>query len=400
MSREPTSRSPDLQRLRDDGYDTSVVAGLLIVRDVPYVNPAKEVRFGTLVTALTLQGERTVPPNHHFAWWSGEAPCDAGGRLLDCINQSAFDRLLPGGIKADLMLCNMPHGREYIDFHELVTGYVSLISGHAALLRPGVTARTRRRTTVVDDPASPFRYTDTATARTGLGAVSAILSGGRVGIVGLGGTGSYVLDLVAKTPVRTIHLYDGDVFQQHNAFRAPGAASLDDIEAGRAKVDHFAAIYSRMHTGVVPHAARLQRGNLELLDAVDFVFLCLDDGGAKRPIIERLERTGRSFIDVGMGVELGPKGLFGLLRTTTSTPEMRAHVRDHGRIPFVGTGEADAYASNIQIADLNALNAAMAVIRWKRLCGFYADGGAEHHSTYDIDGNHVNRTDIRPIRGE
>jgi tRNA A37 threonylcarbamoyladenosine dehydratase len=395
LSREPTSRSPDLQRLRDDGYATSVVAGLLVVRDVPSVNAAREVCLGTLVTALTLRGEQTVPPDHHFAWWSGDAPCDAHGRPLDCIIQGPFNRLLPGGIKADLMLCNMPHGREYSDFHELVTGYISLISGHASLLRPGVTARTHRRTTVVDDPESPFRYTDTATARTGLGDVSARLGGGRVGIVGLGGTGSYVLDLIAKTPVRAIHLYDGDVFHQHNAFRAPGAASLDEIEAGRAKVDHFAAIYSRMHTGIFPHAVRLQRGNLELLDAVDFVFLCLDDAGAKQPIIERLERTDRSFIDVGMGVELGPEGMFGLLRTTTSTPEMRAHVRDQSRIPLASAGGADAYSSNIQIADLNALNAAMAVVRWKRLRGFYADGGAEYHSTYDIDGNQVNRADFR-----
>ena len=54
---------------------------------------------------------------------------------------------------------------------------------------------------------------------------------------------------------------------------------------------------------------------------------------------------------------------------------------------------ADLYASNIQVADLNMLGAAMAVIRWKRLIGFYADGGGEHHSTYDLDGNHLNNAE-------
>ena len=49
--------------------------------------------------------------------------------------------------------------------------------------------------------------------------------------MGLGGTGSYVLDLVAKTPVWEIHLFDGDAFLQHNAFRSPGAPSLDELEA-------------------------------------------------------------------------------------------------------------------------------------------------------------------------
>jgi hypothetical protein len=38
-------------------------------------------------------------------------------------------------------------------------------------------------------------------------------------------------------------------------------------------------------------------------------------------------------------------------------------------------------------ADLNALNAAMAVIRWKKLCGFYADLRHEHFSAYTIEGN-------------
>ena len=45
---------------------------------------------------------------------------------------------------------------------------------------------------------------------------------GSVAIVGLGGTGSYCTgSLLAKTHVKNIHLFDGDVFEQHCAFRAP-----------------------------------------------------------------------------------------------------------------------------------------------------------------------------------
>ena len=64
---------------------------------------------------------------------------------------------------------------------------------------------------------------------------------GAVAIAGPGGTGSYVLDLVAKTPVRDIHLFDGDSFMSHNAFRAPGAASLEELRALPKKVDYFHA---------------------------------------------------------------------------------------------------------------------------------------------------------------
>jgi len=75
------------------------------------------------------------------------------------------------------------------------------------------------------------------------------------------------------------------------------------------------------------------------------------------------------------------------VRTTTSTPSRRDHVRTGHRIPLDDGGTEGLYRSNIQLAELNMLNAALAVIRWKKLVGFYADGGGEHHSVYDIGGN-------------
>ena len=33
------------------------------------------------------------------------------------------------------------------------------------------------------------------------------------------------------------------------------------------------------------------------------------------------------------------------------------------------------------------LSAVFAVIKWKKLCGFYCDLENEHHSTYTLDGN-------------
>ena len=51
------------------------------------------------------------------------------------------------------------------------------------------------------------------------------------------------------------------------------------------------------------------------------------------------------------------------------------------------------YSRNIQVADLNALNAAMAVIKWKKLLGFYHDFECEHFSAYTLDGNRLNNED-------
>ena len=50
-------------------------------------------------------------------------------------------------------------------------------------------------------------------------------------------------------------------------------------------------------------------------------------------------------------------------------------------------GVQEIEPGNIQIADLNALNASLAIVKWKKLRGFYADPENEHFSTYTIDGN-------------
>ena len=93
---------------------------------------------------------------------------------------------------------------------------------------------------------------------------------------------------------------------------------------------------------------------------------------------------------------------------TTSTADRPNDVDITKRIPFgVDEDGENEYRTNIQIADLNALNAALAVIRWKKMCGFYHDFDHEHHSTYTIDGNLLTNEDKAqaerpvetPIRG-
>jgi hypothetical protein len=207
-----------------------------------------------------------------------------------------------------------------------------------------------------------------------------------VAFIGLGGTGAYAFDLVAKTPVPEIRLIDGDDFLTHNAFRTPGAASLDELRQVQKKVHYLASVYSKMHRGIVPHAVSLDRDNLHLLDGATFAFISMDAGEPKKLVVQKCEEIGIPFIDVGMGLELVDGSLGGILRVTASTPEMRSHV--HGsRISFANGDDEDLYATNIQVADLNSLNGALAVIKWKKIRGFYRDLEREHHSTYTTDGN-------------
>jgi len=382
MSLELFSRNADLRRLRDEGYFVQVRGGLLLMRDVPYVNAKRQVRFGTLISTLTMAGEVTQRPDTHVACFDGDYPCNADGSPIKQISHQSGRFDLGHGVIATHKFSSKP-ATGYTDYYEKMTTYAAILSGPAAVLQPDASPRTFRVPS--DDEEGVFHYTDTASARVGIGALSERLACEVLAIVGLGGTGSYVLDLVAKTPVREIRLFDGDEFLQHNAFRAPGAPTINELREAPLKVDYLRGIYSRMHRKIVAHGALLNVDNLHLLEGVTFAFLCMDGGPAKQLVVEKLESLGAAFVDVGMGLELVEGSLGGILRVTASTPEKRDHVRK--RVSFATKAEDDIYLSNIQVADLNALNAVLAVVKWKKLRGFYRDLEREYHCTYTTDGN-------------
>jgi hypothetical protein len=392
MSLRLISRSPDLNRLRDEGYHLEVVRGtFLLVKDVPYLTPSRTVKRGSLVTQLELANDVTVRPQQHVAYFVGdETPSEPDGRPLRHIISTGLQEIAPGLQITHTFSSKPPTG--YLDYHQKMSHYAELLSGPARTVDPEASARSYPLIEAADDDAV-FMYADTASSRAGIDAVTDKLKPHTIAIIGLGGTGSYVLDLVAKTPVKEIHLFDGDRFVQHNAFRAPGAHRGENIASAPQKVTHYAQIYRNLRRGIVEHDCYVDETNIDMLRQMDFAFVCIDNGAGRRLAIPKLEEFGVPFIDVGLGVYQVDDRLAGLVRLTTSTPEYRQHVHQYRRVPFAGGDEND-YGLNIQIADLNALNAALAVIRWKKLVGFYLDQEHEHHSLYQIAGNHLINEDF------
>jgi len=384
MSRRPIARSPDLQRLQNEGYDLAIRGAFLLVRDVPYADAARAVCRGTLIVKLDLSGDAANKPSDHIAYWTGDHPCHSDGSKIAAFENSSPPQDLGDGVRADFTFSAKA---DYRDYHHKVTTYVGRIVGEASLIEPAASACTFPA--IPEEPGEGvFKYVDTASSRAGIGALNNRVTGQRIGIVGLGGTGSYILDLIAKTSVAEIHLFDGDVFSQHNAFRAPGAPTLEQLVARPQKVAHFAAIYSNMRHGIVMHDAFLEGAGLDQLGGLDFVFLCLDRGAAKRAIVERLVANGTPFVETGMGVLLGDGQLGGIVRTVTSTAGNRANAAPH--ISYAAEDDAaNEYATNIQIAELNALNAALAVIRWKKFLGIYQDARDEYYGGYSIPGGGI-----------
>ena len=394
MSQKPISRSADLTRLRNEGYDLEIRSDHLLVKDVPYVAAGRIVKRGILVMPLKLAGDVTVKPENHVTHFIGEFPRRADDTLIDTIGNVSNARTKLGeGVEIDQTFSAkpMPSGF-YENYYDKVTQYVTILSAYAQKIEPGVTAKGFRPVAAAGDEETVFKYIDTASTRAEIGAVTAKLATvSKIAIVGLGGTGSYVLDLVAKTPVREIHLFDGDDFLQHNAFRSPGAPSLDELAAMPKKAAYLKGIYEKMRNGIFVHEDYICEGNVDALREMSFVFLCME-GTAKKFIVEKLEEFGLPFIDVGMGVYLSEGSLGGILRVTTSTPAQRDHVRK--RVSFSDDADRNEYDVNIQIADLNALNATLAVIKWKKLMGFYQDLDFEHHCTYTIGGNMLRNEDL------
>lgn len=382
MSIIPIDRSPDLQRLREDGYNIQITsARFLVVRDVPYVNSRREIAYGVLGSNLDLAGDITARPQDHTAKFVGDYPCDDKGQELAVLRQQSSPFDLGSGLIAQHSFSRKPGRGHYVDYHEKMTAYIALLGKYAAVIDPNVTARTRRVVEPEDD-GSPFNYLDTNSARAEINAITAKLAEEAVAIVGLGGTGSYVLDLLAKTPIRHIHLFDGDRFLTHNAFRAPGAPAIEELRKQRLKVEYLAGMYSHMHRGIVPHPDYIDASNVDKLHGMSFVFLCMEGGPAKRALVDKLETLSIPFVDVGLGLYAKRDSIGGMLRSVVSLPNARDAVR--GRISFAADDADNEYDKNIQIADLNALNACLAVIAWKKHRGFYFDLGKERFLSYTI----------------
>jgi hypothetical protein len=376
-------RSPDLQQLRNEGFDLEVRAGYLLIKDVPYVSSTLEIKRGILISALELNGDQTAPPSNHVAMWTGEHPCHHDGRIISAITNPSQSQDLGNDIRADFTFSAKA---AYRDYHHKVTTYIGRITGEAKVIDPTVSANTFP-VIETEKEESVFRYLDTATSRVGIGAINERLSDQKIAIVGLGGTGSYVLDLVVKSCVKEIHLFDGDVFSQHNAFRSPGAASIEELQAKPLKVNYLTEIYGRMRRGIHAHEV-FADGEMANLREMDFVFLCLDRGSAKKAVVKSLVESGIRFVDVGMGILRVKDSLTGLMRVTCFVPGAESAVLE--RIDFSDGDQAEnEYSSNIQIVELNALNAALAVLQWKKLYGIYRDSSRAKSFSYSIAANEM-----------
>lgn len=382
MQPKPQGRREDINRLIKEGYEIEERGALVLVHHIPYVNKNKAIQYGTLVASIIINTRYAEGVDIHVIHFMGEQPCNADGTVIESIKYQENEKNLGQGVVVQRSFSNQPAGG-YKDYHEMITTYIGIIIQQAKLIDENVTAQTFRTYNLEADD-SVFVYDDSNSIRAGIGGISEKLQHQKIGIIGLGGTGGYILDYVAKTMVSEIHLFDGDIFYQHNAFRAPGAADKEIFQQAVSKVEYFRSIYEKMHKGIITHASYLDEENMQMLDDLDFIFLCIDNGTARKEITEYVCKLGIPFVDCGIGINDVDGQLIGQTRTTFVRPENKCSGIQN--IPVSEQEEKDnVYESNIQIAELNSLNAIFAVVQWKKYYGFYQDYSACDNIVYSIN---------------
>ncbi len=383
MFQKLVNHNDDIQRLVEKGYAVAFDSNYLLIRDIPYLDSDRELQVGAIATKLVFIDQDRITQEDHQVFFAGAVPHGLGGKPIPNLGDRSCSLTL-GEASKDVVVqrrfSNKPRGSsKFKDFFEKIESYVAIISGPAMELH-GATPYTFHAVKEVLS-STIFKFNDTLTSRAEITDLSAKFNEDVVTVIGIGGTGAYVLDFLVKTPVREIRAFDLDPFHVHNAFRSPG--KLDQTELGKSKAEVYRSRYENFRNGLTVTPKFIDASCSDELNGVTFAFVCVDKGSSRAGIFDLLISKGIPFIDVGMGLNRKNGAINGMLRMTYYSAEHGHKVRDKGLAPLVDS-EGDLYRTNIQIAELNALNACLAVMKFKQLRGFYCEELPHYHLLFEV----------------
>ena len=265
--------------------------------------------------------------------------------------------------------------RPYQSYEEKINTYFHEVADHAEAKQPGILEILAvSGSPEVLHASSRFVYMDTNPYRHGTKAIEDRLAEEVVAIVGVGGTGSYLVDILAKTNVKELHLYDDDTIDGHSAFRIPGAVRVGELAVHKPKVEWHRERYSEVRKdGLHVHKTRITRNNIACLEPCTTVFIAVDDLETRRTLQRACNEMGKLHIAVGIGLEIeGEQNdeIGGMIKIETNyvpydqpPPQIQ---REPNAVEAPGV-----YESNIQTAETNMLGAALSIVEWKAARGFY-----------------------------
>lgn len=391
MYRQLASRNDDIRRLVEKGYAVAVdSSGYLIVRDIPYLDANRALQFGAFVTKLVYTTPEKVKQHNHQVFFTGSPPHNMDGTPIALIGDNPASLTLSAAasdifVKRQFSNKLVVNGEkvDYPDFFAKIENYRTIISGPAMALYPD-RAKVFTYRKIKTDNDSVFKISDTLTGRAEIMELSQRFKDEVVVVIGLGGTGAYLLDFLVKTPVKEIRGFDGDLFHIHNQFRSPGRFDgTEGAEFDRPKADVYRARYENLRHGLSLTHKYIDSTCAEDLKGATFAFVAIDKGSSRKEIFELLIALKIPYIDMGMGLDRKQGSLSGQLRATYYSPEDAQARKDQEFVMLVDHPDAE-YRLNIQIAELNALNAALAIIQYKKIKGFYFDSTTDFHFVFRV----------------
>ncbi len=291
MFQKLVSHNEDIRRLVDKGYAVSFDSNCLIVRDILYLNEKLERQVGAIVTKLVFTDPDHVMQEDHQIFFAGSHPHNIDGSPIANLGGGATTLALSeaaADVVVQRQFSNKPRENgqlvPFADFFAKIESYVGIISGPAIAKHGGSVLTFRSVEKVADD--SVFKIHDTLTSRAEITDLAAKFKDEIVAIIGLGGTGAYLLDFLVKTPVKEIRGFDVDPFHVHNAFRSPGR--FDDAEFKRSKAEVYQGRYDNFRHGLKLTAKFVDASCADDLDGVTFAFVCVDKGSSRASIFDLL----------------------------------------------------------------------------------------------------------------
>lgn len=142
MQQQLISLNPDLNRLQEEGYDIEVKGGHLVVRQIPYVTPYKNVAYGTLVCVLNYATPTKIstPPDHTI-FFNGETPCNADGQPLVAIINNSNSQQLTNELLVTHYFSSKPSSGNYPNYYEKIRTYAEILSINAKAIDIQVTTK-------------------------------------------------------------------------------------------------------------------------------------------------------------------------------------------------------------------------------------------------------------------
>lgn len=352
MFQKLVSHNDDIRRLVEKGYAVAFDSNCLIVRDVPYLDAAGQLHSGAIVAKLVFVNQERVTQDDHQIYFAGGVPHELDGRAIPNLAGGPTTFLSLSAKSSDVVVqrsfSNKPiKTGKFSDFFDKIESYVGIIAG-PAMTKHGASPLTFR---AKQDSAteSVFKFADTLTSRAEIGDLSARFKDDVVAIIGLGGTGAYVLDFLVRTPVREIRAFDLDPFHVHNSFRSPGR--LEPTELGKSKAEVYRYRYENFRHGLSAEPKFVDASSEADFNGVTFAFVCVDKGSSRSGIFDLLLARRIPFIDVGMGLNRKRGPLNGMLRTTYYSAERGEDVRKQA-LAEMADQPGDLYRVNIQIGEL------------------------------------------------